>query len=186
MDDSQFSGMKKLFTILLFIVAHFALIKKTSKAKDIDLDHAHHFGILEMSFDNEKEEFNCKIILFTNDLERVLRNRFDLGVIDIAGENELRDTDQYILTYLQEVLFFKHKEANLKFDYVRRDGDLDRQNVYITIPFSEFEQAMSLKVKCNIFKESIVEQQNMLNYKSIGGIASINFLSDKFYSLKLK
>tara|TARA_Y100000782_G_C10184442_1_gene265676 strand:- start:259 stop:774 length:516 start_codon:yes stop_codon:yes gene_type:complete len=128
--------------------------------------HAFHVSILEVKYSPENSELEFAAKLFTDDLERAMREEMELGVLNIGGAHEAEQLDSMIVAYLDDHFEVKASsvQQEIPFKYVGREGDLDAQWVYFTVPVSKTQNHYNLSY--TVFFEIFEDQRNVIHFET--------------------
>lgn len=126
--------------------------------------HPFYVGVAEVAYDQEDQRIEVAVKLFTDDLERALREAYNAPVLDIAGENESSLTDSLIQEYLGEHFHITTNGKRIPMRYLGREGNVDASWVYIYFPTSKAPTTATIAFTA--FFELFDDQRNLVHVKA--------------------
>ncbi len=142
----------------LFIVISIFFVSLVAQA------HPFHVGVVEISFNSELKRFECAVKLFTDDTERILRNTYSEGVLDIAGANELPQVDSLLKDYLSNTLELSVNNKALSLEFLGKEGNADAIWAYAF--FKAPEPFSTVTVSGTMLFELFDDQKNLIHWQT--------------------
>lgn len=135
------------------------------------IPHPFYVGVAEVAYDQDDQRVEVAVKLFTDDLERALRETYQAPVLNISGMNEHENTDSLIQKYLERNFHLRiHNEA-IPLRYLGKEANADATWIYIFFPVEEEPQ--SANISFTAFFELFAGQRNLIHLKTYEVTTSI-------------
>lgn len=119
--------MKRLANIkLLFILTPFVLLAAGER-------HDYHVSDSEWHWRGENQSWEVSIHLFSDDLERSLREKYNFGLLDIGGSTEHGSLDSLIAIYLKSQISVEQVGAEPELHYLGYESDIESTYAFFEI-----------------------------------------------------
>ena len=145
--------MKKLtiiFSILFISLSSFTVL------------HKFYVSVTQVDYNEEQESLQIISRIFIDDIEEVLRNRYD-ETIELVSPEEQKKVDQYLYQYLQKKLIITVNNKSVNFNFIGTEYDND-----LILCYLEVENVTSLEV-ITVSNKALMdvfdEQQNIIHVK---------------------
>lgn len=124
--------------------------------------HKFYVSVTQVDYIQEKEEVQITSRIFIDDLERLIRERYDES-ITLASENESGLAEVYIEKYLKEKIGFVINGEPMKMNYLGKEYEDDIAICYLEI--SGIEAIRSIEITNSVLFDLFEEQQNVIRTK---------------------
>lgn len=124
--------------------------------------HKYYVSVTQIDFIPEKQSVQVTSRIFIDDLEKLLRERYD-EKITLATKNESPKVNAYIEKYLKDKLKIKinNKESNLNF--IGKQYDTDIVKCYLEI--EDIKTIETIEISNQILFDIFSDQQNIIKTK---------------------
>ncbi len=145
----------KLFKILFIF---FLLLPLTA-------GKAHKFYVSTTQVEYVKEEQSLQIItkVFIDDIEAVLRKRYNKPEIQLASKKETDEDARLIKQYLLKKLKIKVNGKPVTLHYLGKEYDIDILNAYLEV--TNVSALETIEIENTMLTEEFPEQQNIIHLK---------------------
>lgn len=126
--------------------------------------HPFHVGVVEVSYNQKLNRFECAVKLFTDDTERTLRSVYNKEVLDITGSNEDAEVDSLLTDYLANNVEIIVKETPLQMYFIGKEGNADA--IWSYIYFEAPSQFSSFSITASMLFELFEDQKNIIHWSS--------------------
>ena len=137
--------------------------------------HDYYFSLTDIEFVEEKKSVQCITKIFTDDLETMLRERYDESLTLDAGNDET-EIDTYIEKYLRSKIGLKINE--IEHDFVFIGKEYDDFSIYCYYEFTDIESIKSFEFKNEILFEIFNDQQNLIKTNINSRLESLNLSNE--------
>ncbi|WP_378183152.1 DUF6702 family protein [Aquimarina sp. SS2-1] len=145
--------MKKLlfiFPILLIVLSSFSIM------------HKFYVSVTQIEYREEQKSLQIISRIFIDDLEEVLRQRYD-KTIELVSEQQEAKVDQYLRTYLKQKLNIIVNDQPVVFSFIGKEYDNDLVLCYLEVEnVTSFE---TISVTNQALMDFFEEQQNIIHVK---------------------
>ncbi|MBT8303839.1 MAG: peptidase E [Bacteroidia bacterium] len=124
--------------------------------------HKFYVSVTQVDFIKEKGEVQITSRIFIDDLERLIRERYDES-ITLTGENESGLAEVYIEKYLKEKIGFVINGVPVKLNYLGKEYEDDIAICYLEI--YGIEAIRSIEISNSVLFDIFEEQQNVIRTK---------------------
>ena len=142
------------FKVFLFVIAVSLMSFSTV--------HKFYVSVTQIDYIEEKGELQITSRIFIDDLEKLLRERYD-KTITLAGDNEPKSANDYIGKYLSQKIkiVINGEEKTMKF--LGKEYEDDITLCYLEI--SDIKSINSIEITNTVLFELFEEQQNIIRTK---------------------
>ncbi len=124
--------------------------------------HKFYVSVTQIDFIEERGELQITSRIFIDDLENLLRERYDEN-ITLAGDDELDTVDKYIGNYLSQKINIIINGNQKEFKFLGKEYEDDIALCYMQI--SDIEAINSMEIRNTVLFELFEEQQNIIRTK---------------------
>lgn len=135
--------------------------------------HKFYVSVTEIEYVKEKQTVQIVTRLFVDDLELVLRNRYDEH-LKMAKSGDSKEVNAYLLRYLKDKLQIKINGNLVNYDFVGKEYDTDI--VYCYLEIKNVETIKSFEIINTLLFDGFEDQQNIVK-------TNINSKTDSFILL---
>ncbi len=128
------------------------------------IPHPFYVGVAEVAYDQEDQRVEVAVKLFTDDLERALREAYDAPVLNISGVEENPTTDSLIHQYLDHHFQLRIHNKQIPLKYLGKEANADATWIYVYFPVEEEPQ--SATISFTAFFELFDMQRNLVHIKT--------------------
>ena len=121
--------------------------------------HKYYISVTQIEYVGEKQSVQIISRIFTDDFEKVLRERYDESITLDANKNETL-IDSYIEKYLSEKIKIKIDGKDCQFKYLGKELDVDVVKVYLEI--EGVKAISSFKITNKLLFDLFKDQKNMV------------------------
>ncbi|WP_405207901.1 DUF6702 family protein [Aquimarina sp. LLG6339-5] len=124
----------------------------------------HKFYVSVTQIEYKEEEKSLQIIsrIFVDDIEEVLRKRYDETIELVSNEPEER-VDQYLTTYLKQKLSIIVNGEEVFFNFIGKEYDNDLVLCYLEV--ENVESLKTIVVSNQVLMDFFDDQQNIIHVK---------------------
>lgn len=124
----------------------------------------HKFYVSVTQIEYKEEEKSLQIIsrIFVDDIEEVLRKRYDETIELVSNEQEER-VDQYLTTYLKQKLSIIVNGEEVFFNFIGKEYDNDLVLCYLEV--ENVESLKTIVVSNQVLMDFFDDQQNIIHVK---------------------
>ena len=144
----------KIFKITLFICA-LTFLSFTSL-------HKYYISVTQIEFVKEKHAVQIISRIFIDDLEKLLRERYDES-ITLVGPDEPEITNTYISKYLNEKFKVKINGKPVSISFIGKEYDSDIAKCYLEI--LNVKSIESIEISNQVLFDIFPDQQNIIKTK---------------------
>ncbi|MEO6348171.1 MAG: DUF6702 family protein [Aquaticitalea sp.] len=142
--------MKSLKILILAFVLPFLLATTL---------HKFYVSVTEINYVKEKKSVQIVSRLFVDDLETVMRQRYD-DHLKLAKSGESKTVNDYLLRYLKDKLQIKINGTLVNYDFVGKEYDTDI--VYCYLEIKNIDQIHSFEITNTVLFDAFEDQQNIV------------------------
>lgn len=124
--------------------------------------HKYYISVTQIDYIQEKQSVQIISRIFIDDLERLLRERYDDGII-LADNDEPETVDVYIQRYLKEKLKIKINGKTSELMFIGKAYDADLIKCYLEI--TGIKEIKSFEVVNKVLFDVFEDQQNIIKTK---------------------
>lgn len=124
--------------------------------------HKYYISVTQVNFVEEKKSLQIISRIFIDDLEQVLKQRYDEH-ITLSNNNDLDLVNTYIERYLKDKLRFKINKLEENFIFIGKAYDGDIVRCYLEI--ENVESISSIEIVNKVLFDLFEEQQNLIKLK---------------------
>ena len=121
--------------------------------------HKFYVSVTEINYVKEKKSVQIVTRLFVDDLEMVLRKRFDEH-LKLAKSGESKEVNDYLLRYLKDKLQIKINGTLVDYSFVGKEYDTDI--VYCYLEIKNVDQIKSFEIINMLLFDGFEDQQNIV------------------------
>ena len=144
--------MKYIFALFFILVGRFSMASE---------EHPFYVSVVEIHVNEDEKLLECAVKIFTDDLERALREYYQVGVLNIGAEKEADTATVLMDTYLKDKVEIEINGNQAVFQWVGKEGNFDHQWMYFEIPFHTLE---SLSMSSHQLMEVFSDQRNLVHF----------------------
>ncbi|MBQ4805025.1 peptidase E [Aquimarina sp. MMG015] len=124
----------------------------------------HKFYVSVTQIEYKEEEKSLQIIsrIFVDDIEEVLRKRYDETIELVSNEQEEK-VDQYLTTYLKQKLSITVNGEEVFFNFIGKEYDNDLVLCYLEV--ENVESLKTIVVSNQVLMDFFDDQQNIIHVK---------------------
>ncbi|MGA1226859.1 MAG: DUF6702 family protein [Tamlana sp.] len=137
------------FLLILFILPLFAFTSL----------HKYYISLTQINFIEEKQSLQITSRIFIDDLENLLRTRYDKN-ITLAGKDEPTIVNTYIEAYLKEKFTIKINNHEVNTNFVGKEYDGDIMRCYIEV--EGVNNIKSIDISNQVLFDIFEDQQNII------------------------
>ena len=124
-------------------------------------EHPFYVSVVEIHVNEDEKLLECAVKIFTDDLERALREYYQVGVLNIGAEKEADTATVLMDAYLKDKVEIEINGNQAVFQWVGKEGNFDHQWMYFEIPFHTLE---SLSMSSHQLMEVFSDQRNLVHF----------------------
>ncbi len=124
--------------------------------------HKYYVSVTQIDYVEERGELQITSRLFIDDLEKLLRERYDEG-ITLAGENETKKVDIYLEKYLKQKIGIKINGEPKTLNFLGKEYEDDIAICYLEV--SGIKSIESIEISNRVFFDIFEEQKNIIRMK---------------------
>ena len=124
--------------------------------------HKYYVSVTQIDFLPEKQSVQITSRIFIDDLEKLLRERYD-EKITLATKNELPIVDTYIEKYLKGKLKIKINNKEVSLNFIGKQYDTDIVKCYLEI--EGVKAIESIEISNQVLFDIFSDQQNIIKTK---------------------
>lgn len=124
--------------------------------------HEYYVSITQIEYVKEKETVQIISRIFIDDLEKLIRERYDPEVT-LASDDEPAKVDFYIEKYLNEKIKFKINNIDIDATFIGKEYEADI--VYCYLEIENIESINSFEITNQVLFDLYSEQQNIVRLK---------------------
>ncbi len=117
--------------------------------------HEYYVSLTEITFSPEKERLEIISRIFHDDLERVLKTRYNES-IQLKPSLQSENVEDFIKLYFEKKLKLFSDDNALKIEYLGYKFDDDRINIFLKV--EKIDKLNNLRIK-NLLLTDVIEQQ---------------------------
>lgn len=121
--------------------------------------HKYYISVTEIEFVKEKETVQIITRLFVDDLETVLRKRYDANLY-LSKNEESKEVNMYLLKYLKSKFQIKINGDSTNYDFIGKEYDNDI--VYFYMEIKNVKTINSFEVVNKLLFEGFEDQKNIV------------------------
>ncbi|WP_157207724.1 DUF6702 family protein [Mariniflexile maritimum] len=123
------------------------------------LAHKYYVSVTQIDFMPEKQSVQITSRIFIDDLENLLRERYDKK-ITLAIKNEMPTTDRVIERYLKEKIKIKINGNSVNLNYIGKEYDTDIVKCYLEI--EGIKTIETIEISNQVLFDMFDDQQNII------------------------
>lgn len=124
-------------------------------------EHPFYVSVVEIHVNEDEKLLECAVKIFTDDLERAIREYYQVGVLNIGAEEEADTATVLMDAYLKNKVEIEINGKPTVFSWVGKEGNFDHQWMYFEIPFQTLK---SLRMKSHQLMEVFSDQRNLVHF----------------------
>lgn len=132
--------------------------------------HKFYVSVSEVEYVKEKNSVQIITRLFVDDLERVLRNRYN-NQLTLSAKNEAPNVKGFLELYLKDKLQIKINGQESQFEFIGKEHETDI--VYCYLEIKNIKEIKSFEITNKLLFDGFEDQQNIVK-------TSINSQSKSF------
>lgn len=148
--------MKHIYKLLLFVAIPLVAFNTA---------HEYYVSITMIEYVEEKQSVQIISRIFIDDLERLIRERYD-SEVTLATEDEPAKVDYYIEKYLEEKITFKINNNDVDAVFIGKEYESDI--VYCYLEIENVSSIQSFEISNQVLFDLYSEQQNIVRTKING------------------
>lgn len=121
--------------------------------------HKYYISVTQIDYVKEKESVQIISRIFIDDLEKLLRERYDES-ITLAGKTEPKEVDVYLEKYLKEKLKVKINDKEASIAFIGKEYDADIIKCYLEI--KGIKSIQTFEISNQVLFDLFSEQQNII------------------------
>lgn len=145
----------RILKIFLFVSFFPVLISSTT--------HKFYVSITKVAYRPEQQSLQVITTIFLDDLEKVLRERYNEPTLYLTPENEKKVAIDYIKKYVMQKLLIKVDGKEVNFDYIGKEYDIDAVKIYLEA--TQIQDFTNIEIENTVLFELTKEQQNIVHVK---------------------
>lgn len=138
--------------------------------------HDYHMSITNIEYVQDKQELQIISRLFTDDLEKTLRERYSDDIILNHGQDE-NVIDAYLEKYLSNKFRISLDDEDQKLDFLGKE--YEDQSVILYVKVSDVSQFKKCGITNKMLFETFNDQQNIVKIKTASKSKSFLLIADK-------
>ena len=124
--------------------------------------HKYYVSVTQIDYIEEREELQLTSRIFIDDLEKLLRQRYDES-ITLAGDNESDKVDLYLGKYLRQKIGVKINGETRTLSFLGKEYEDDIAICYLEI--SDIQSIKSIEITNTVLFDIFEEQKNIIRMK---------------------
>ncbi|HMQ43148.1 MAG: peptidase E [Confluentibacter sp.] len=144
------------------------------------LAHKYYVSVTQIDFMPEKQSVQITSRIFIDDLENLLRERYDKK-ITLAIKNEMPTTDRVIERYLKEKIKIKINGNSVNLNYIGKEYDTDIVKCYLEI--EGIKTIETIEISNQVLFDMFDDQQNIIKTNINKRQKSFNLISQNSSNL---
>jgi len=149
--------MKNNTIKILFIVCSISLLWSFT--------HKYYLSVSDVVYNKEEQSLQIITRLFFDDLEDVLRERYDESII-VDETQDQKKLDRYIKKYLERKLQIKVNDTVRILNYIGKEYEDDFVVCYIEV--TDINNVKKLQIENTLLMDIFPEQKNMMHTDVLG------------------
>jgi len=121
--------------------------------------HKFYVSVSEVEYVKEKNSVQIITRLFVDDLERVLRNRYD-NQLTLSAKNEAPNVKGFLELYLKDKLQIKINGQKSQFEFIGKEHETDI--VYCYLEIKNIKEIKSFEITNKLLFDGFEDQQNIV------------------------
>jgi len=122
--------------------------------------HDYHFGLTEIHFNKENKSIETAIKLFTDDLEKGIKETYNIKA-RLNTKREIENSDDYINKYIEENTLFTINEKEYPYTYLGKE--YEEEAIWIYIEVKKVRKIKSFSFKNTLLFDTFEDQKHILN-----------------------
>lgn len=124
--------------------------------------HKYYISVTQIDYFPKKQSVQITSRIFIDDLEKLLRERYDETITLSSGAQE-QVTDNYIEKYLLESIKIKINGKEARIVFIGKEYDVDMVKCYLEI--EKVKKIESIEIRNEVFFDLFDDQQNIVKTK---------------------
>lgn len=135
--------------------------------------HDYYFSLTEIEFVEDQKSVQIITKIFTDDIEKLLQERYDDTIVLDAGNDE-SNIDLFIIKYLSEKIKIKINDRDYNFKFIGKE--YDEFSVYCYMEIDDVDKIEQIKVTNAVLQDQFEKQENLVKVSAYGQNKSINLI----------
>ncbi len=157
----------------LLFIAVFLLLFQGAYSKE---KHPFYVSIVEINVNTEEKLLECAVKIFTDDLEKAVRQQFQHPILNIGAQKELDTAEVLIEQYLKQKMTFTLNQSVAELNWLGKEGNLEHQWMYFELPYTSLE---SFTLKSSQLMEIFSDQTNLVHFRINGEESTYIFKNEQ-------
>ncbi len=143
--------LKSIFLVILFF---------TLTAGNI---HKFYVSTTQIEYAEQEESLQIIVKIFIDDIEAVLRERYNKPEMELASKKETEEDAELIKQYILKKLHIQVNHKEMPLTYIGKEYDIDVLKAYIEI--NQVSSLQLLEIENKLLMEKFPKQQNIIHFK---------------------
>lgn len=169
-----------MFTKFSKLIVLFFLIISLSS---FSATHKYYVSVTQVEYSKENKSIQIILRLFTDDIENVLRERYDEDIILGESKDNAKTNDSYIQKYLNSKLNIKVNENKAHLTFIGKEVNVDITRCFLEI--ENINEIKSFEISNKLLFDLFEEQQNIVKL-NINSKQKSYILTNQDYKTVLK
>ena len=124
--------------------------------------HKYYISVTQINYIEEKQSVQITSRIFIDDIENVLRNRYD-ETVTLAGKDEPKEVDKYVEQYFKEKFLIHINGKSTLINFLGKEYDGDIMRCYLEI--ENVKDIETFEVSNQVLFDLFQDQQNIIKTK---------------------